>query len=117
MIRITAEESNQNNTISVESIRKGYFLYFEIIRYNSFERFKRKNKNNNLLLLLEFEGKLKGGFNLLLEGNLGEFNPLLERNLGGFNPLSKENLGGLDSNITALVNTLIEVNLKINYIE
>jgi len=56
----------------------------------------RNNNNNNPLSLLPlsgFEGGLGGGFNSSLKGNAGE----------------------LDSNIVALINALIGVNLEINH--
>ncbi len=77
------------------------FSYFDIIGHNLFRRFEKEhnNNNNNLLLLLEF----RRGFERSLKK---EFNSLLE-----------ENSERLDSNIAALVNTLVRVNLEINYIE
>jgi len=98
MAEIIAKRTNQNNnTNNIGSLRETeVFLYFSIINYNLFRGFKRNNNNNNLLSLLsDFEKGLEGGFNLLL----------------------KENLKGLDSNIITLINALIEINLRINYIK
>jgi len=90
-----------------ESIRKGYFLYFDTIGVNlmgGFKTFRRGNNNsslgnnNNSLLLL----------------------PLLEFREGfgeGFNPPLGENLKELDFNIIVLVNALIGVNLGINHVK
>ena|SRR6266498_2177079 len=108
--RATVRESNQqNNTISTGNTREGYFSYFNTIEVNLFRGFRTfgesnnnnlpsgNNNNNNSLSsfpLLRFEKGLEKGFNSLLSG---------------------ENVRRLDPNVAALVNALIEANLRINY--
>jgi len=94
---VTVRKSDTSNTKNIKNIRRKYFLYFDIISYNPFKRFEEKNNNNNLLLpplLSDFKKGLKKEFNLL------------EKNLEKLNP-----------NVVALVNILIGMNLRINYVK
>ncbi len=91
MTKVTARRNNQNNIISIGNTERRYFSHFGTIDHNLFRGFERDN-NNPLPLPLS-------GFG------------------GGFNSLPKKKLRELDPNIAILVNTLMRVNLKINYIE
>ncbi len=93
--------------MSIRSIGGEVFLHFNTIGHNLFREFEtfRGGNNNNLLL-----------------GNNNDNNPLSplrfkEKLEGWFNLSLRENLRGLDSNITALVNTLTGINLEVNHIK
>ncbi|SRR6266498_693527 len=108
----TAGKSNQqNNATSNMNIEGGYFLHFRTIGTNLVRGFGAFGNNNNnpppgnnnnnnpplppLFSSPGFEGGLGGGFNLPSEGNAE----------------------GLDPNVTALVNVLTRINLRINHVE